>query len=144
MKSGEEKILRVSKEEEKEGDQNPTKVDGHFMQKREYSGPIPDPQMFAEFEKVLPGSADRILGMAEEQSRHRQKIETRVVWFDGGKSILGLFLAFFVILAGIIAGTYLIINNKDTSGLIAILGPIVTVAGLFILQENKKKDEAES
>jgi uncharacterized membrane protein len=32
-----------------------------------YSGPIPLPQVAAGWEEVLPGAADRILGMAERE-----------------------------------------------------------------------------
>lgn len=37
----------------------------------QYSGPIPHPSDFEKYEKVLKGSADRILAMAENQSIHR-------------------------------------------------------------------------
>lgn len=40
-----------------------------------FSGPIPPPQTMAGYETALPGSADRILKMAEEQSAHRQEME---------------------------------------------------------------------
>lgn len=40
-----------------------------------YSGPLPRPDDFAQFERVHPGAADRILKMAEEQAAHRQKME---------------------------------------------------------------------
>ncbi len=41
------------------------------------SGPIPPPSMMEQYERTLPGSADRILKMAENQSEHRQWIEKK-------------------------------------------------------------------
>ena len=41
----------------------------------EFSGPIPPPNIIKGYEEVLPGSADRILAMAEKQSNHRQEME---------------------------------------------------------------------
>lgn len=37
-----------------------------------FSGPIPHPQHLAEYDNILPGSADRILTMAEENLSHNQ------------------------------------------------------------------------
>lgn len=40
-----------------------------------YSGPLPTAEQFAAYENVLPGAADRILGMAERaQELNRQRI----------------------------------------------------------------------
>ncbi|MGL4370892.1 MAG: DUF2335 domain-containing protein, partial [Spirochaetota bacterium] len=40
-----------------------------------YSGPLPLPSDFSGYEAVLPGAAERIMAMTEEQSRHRMKCE---------------------------------------------------------------------
>lgn len=47
-----------------------------------YAGPIPPPAMLARYNEVLPGAAERILKMAEEQSSHRQYLEKAVVNSD--------------------------------------------------------------
>ena len=41
----------------------------------EFSGPIPPPSIIEGYERGLPGSADRIITMAEKQSEHRQRKE---------------------------------------------------------------------
>lgn len=41
----------------------------------EFSDPIPPPSIISGYENVLPGSADRILAMAENQAKHRQEME---------------------------------------------------------------------
>ena len=43
--------------------------------KEEYSGPIPHPNILKQFEEVIPGSADRILKMAEKEQEHRHEFE---------------------------------------------------------------------
>ena len=40
-----------------------------------HSGPLPAPGMFQEYEKVLPGAADRIMAMAEKEANHRHPID---------------------------------------------------------------------
>ena len=49
------------------------------MAKAEFSGPIPPPSIIEGYERVLPGSADRIISMAEKQSEHRQKMEDKMI-----------------------------------------------------------------
>lgn len=45
------------------------------IQQSQYSGPLPPPALYQEFEKVLPGSAERILAMAEKEQSHRHEWE---------------------------------------------------------------------
>lgn len=53
-----------------------------------HSGPIPAPEQFAQYEQILPGSADRILCMAEEslrqqgQARDNETIEKKAESFS--------------------------------------------------------------
>lgn len=37
-----------------------------------FSGPIPHPDLLAQYDQIIPNGADRILLMAEAQSRHRR------------------------------------------------------------------------
>ena len=38
-----------------------------------FIGPLPPPALFGQYEKILPGSADRILRLAENEQRIREK-----------------------------------------------------------------------
>ena len=40
-----------------------------------YSGPLPPSGEMAQYEETLPGSADRIIAMAEMQNKHRREME---------------------------------------------------------------------
>src|SRR5579864_3478904 len=42
-----------------------------------YSGALPHPRHFDQFERTLPGAADRILVMAEREQTHRHTWEQR-------------------------------------------------------------------
>jgi hypothetical protein len=45
---------------------------GHILREERlhYQGPLPRPEDFAAYERVLRGAADRILKMAENQAAH--------------------------------------------------------------------------
>ncbi len=44
-----------------------------------FSGPIPPPEVLAQYESISPGFASRIISMAEIQSSHRQELEKESV-----------------------------------------------------------------
>ena len=86
-----------------------------------FAGPIPHPSIIQQYEHTLPGSADRILKMAEDQSSHRQKLESSVIKSDISNERLGMYLSFIVIIIFIIAGVFLLINDKPVEGLLTLL-----------------------
>lgn len=59
----------------------------------EFSGPMPPPNILNGYEKILPGAADRILSMAETQSKHRQLMEKKMIEAEARDGLLGYCLA---------------------------------------------------
>ncbi len=111
---------------------------------QQFSGPMPPPAMLREYDEVLPGLANRIVTMAENQSKHRIKLESRVTTSNIWRGHLGQIFAFLIAIAGIIAGTYLILQDKPVEGLAAIIGPIAGIAGVFIWGKRKQTQELAS
>jgi len=124
------KIEIVSREE---GGKVITTTHGVF-----YSAPLPPASEFERYEKVLPGSADRIIKLAENQSSHRRFIEKVLVFSDSIKSFSGLIFGLIIAISGILSGAYLIINDKSTQGLVALVVPLGTIVGAFIYQKKKE------
>lgn len=92
-----------------------------------FFSPIPPPEILAGYEGILAGSANRILTMAENQSAHRQKMETKVTDNDVLMSRLGLACAFALGLIGLVGGSYVETIVKNGAGA-AIAG--TSLAGL--------------
>lgn len=109
-----------------------------------YSGPIPPPSSLAEYENILPGSADRILTMTERQSSHRINLEGKVVEAEikNGKTgqIMGFILAVLALGAGI---TFAIFGMK-TEAIVTIIVTILGLCALFINSRIFKKRDLES
>jgi len=86
-----------------------------------YQGPLPQPEHFSAYERVLPGAADRILKMAENQAGHRQGLERRALTGDLIRAMMGTVLA-YITFAGAMAGAvYLLANDKPLYGLAALV-----------------------
>lgn len=49
--------------------------EGSAVEATAYAGPLPTPQMLDAFEDSIPGSAERILTMAEGEQKHRHVME---------------------------------------------------------------------
>ena len=112
-----------------------------LIQVQHYSGPLPPAVEFEKYEKVLKGSADRILKLAENQNQHRRFIEKVVVIVDSLTSMAGLIGALAIVAGGMWAGVYLIMNDKPTAGFVAMLVPLGTVAAAFLYQKYKEDDD---
>jgi len=103
-----------------------------------FSGPLPSPSILSGYEDILPGSADRIITMAEEQISHRQSLEQSVIRSNIHNEKTGMWLAFLLTLLLMLFGAYLILNDKNTVGYFAVFGPIIFHAGNYIY--NKRKE----
>jgi uncharacterized membrane protein len=106
-----------------------------------FSGPLPPPEALEKYNQVLPGAADRIISMAEQQAKHRQGLERAVIDSNIFVQKVGPFLGFVVAMTAIGGGVYLIMQNKEVSGLAAILGALVSLAGVFVYGKSKQRKE---
>lgn len=86
-------------------DSLPDDVREIVLQAASFSGPLPPSPMFREYEDVLPGAADRILGMAEKQAEHRQDWEKNALRSAQRDSMRGQWLGFSISLVALIAAT---------------------------------------
>lgn len=106
-----------------------------------FSGPIPPPQILEHYERILPGAAGRILGMAEKQSAHRQNMEKQIIHSETSQGTMGMIFAFFIAITAIAAGVFLIYSGKQVAGLISLLTPVGIIVASFI--SRKKLDHKE-
>ena len=94
----------------------------------EFSGPIPPPSIIKGYEEILPGSADRILAMAEKQSDHRQEMERKIVNTEARDSLLGILFAFMLGFGCILAAVVMVILVPKSAGVIS--GAVLGVTGI--------------
>lgn len=114
--------------------------DKREIQQVYYQGPLPPPNALEKYENILPGSAERILRMAEAQAIHRQKQEEKIVNTTTFTQKLGIGFGFSIAMSGILGGIFLIISGFDVGGLVAILGTLTALTGIFIYSRNKESN----
>ncbi len=79
--------------------------------------------------------------MAENQSRHRQSLEQRVVDSNCKAQARGQIYGFIVVLIAVVGGIFLIYEGKNVEGLASILGAIVGVVSVFFYSKREQKRE---
>ena len=112
-----------------------------------YAGPLPLAEQIRAYEEVLPGSADRILAMAEHQQSHRQKLERLTVEEAANRSWWGLRLGFVIAVLVIGVGAAAIFTGQALAGFGLIVAQAGVLAGVFVygrVEQRKERVQKDS
>lgn len=96
--------------------------------KEEFSGPIPPPDIIEKYERIIPGSADRIMTMAEKQAAHRQAMEKKMIESESRDGLLGIIFAFLLGIGCLIACVVVVCLVPKNAG--AISSAFLGVTGI--------------
>lgn len=109
---------------------NSQRVEMTLTQKVE--SPFPLASEIKGYEEVLPGAADRILSMVENQSAHRQELEKRTLEIEARNSLWGLIFAFVFAMSVLGSSVYLILTDHPEAAALVGAGGIGTAIGSFL------------
>ncbi|HUD93421.1 DUF2335 domain-containing protein [Sphingobium sp.] len=111
-----------------------------LVQQERFSGPIAHPKHLREYEEILPGSADRIIAMAERSLNHAQDIQMHALRADVGDVKAGRwfgFAALIVLIASAFACGYL---GNNTLALAFLATGALGAIGAFIKGRGAQKE----
>lgn len=102
-----------------------------------FAGPIPPPEVIKGYESVIPGSAERLLKMAEEEQRHRFEIDNQLTKGYLSLNVRGQLLGFLIVIVLVVAIVYLTIcDHEYVAGGLTIVA--VSLAVIFVLRKIPK------
>lgn len=108
-----------------------------------FSGPLPHPDILRQFDEVVPGAAERIIKMAEEQSAHRKDLEQKVINSDIARSKWGQILGFVIAIMGLtVSALVSVYGNAITGGIIGV-GTLASLVGVFMYGSTTRSKERE-
>ena len=81
------------------------------------------------------------MAMAEKQSAHRESLEADVIHAGVAKETRGSWFAFIITLVIVGIGFVLIEQGRDVQGLVAIVGSVTVLAGVFVYSKHEQKKE---
>jgi uncharacterized membrane protein len=105
--------------------------------KHSFSGPLPPPNMLAEYDTVHEGLANRIVSMAESEQQHRHQMENQSLRAAVTAESRGQHYALIISLIIIGGALYLIDNGKEIYGSILAGGTLTALAYMFITGKHK-------
>lgn len=105
-----------------------------------FSGPIPHPQILEAYERILPGSADRLITAFENQYKHRMLLEDRTnksqLFQSGAGQVMGGLTVFCCL--GITA--WMGFLGHDTLAGVIATTTVVSLATIYFL--GKRADDS--
>lgn len=114
------------------------------LQVERYSGTVSHPSIVGRWERIMPGSADRILGLSEKHQEHRLEMESKTLDVFIKREQLGMWFYFIIALVMIVGGIVIILSGYSTVGLVALAAPVATVAGSFLYSHRSARQDREA
>lgn len=111
------------------------------IEQQSFRGPLPHPQILDQYDKIVPGSANKIISSWEVQVQHRQELEKKVIASDILHSYIGSALGFIIAMSAIIAGTFLAYIGRPTEGIAAIITALIGLITAFGWGSYQRKKE---
>lgn len=109
-----------------------------------FSGPLPPPGIIAGYEEILPGSADRIFTMAENEQRHRHDVENNIVQADFQLQRWGLVAGFIVVIGVLVVSGLLTSQDEGLLGFAGVITAVGTVVSIFYYAQGRRQKERAS
>jgi uncharacterized membrane protein len=100
---------------------------GIVHQSASFEGPMPPPAILEGYERLVPGAAERILAMAESDTKHQHAIEFAALRAMESEVKRGQIFAFVIGLAALLASMFALYMGSPTVA--GIIGG-TTVVGL--------------
>jgi len=102
---------------------------------------LPRPSDLQEYESIIPGAANRILRMAENQAEHRQFLEKTVIRGDSRRAFYGLCVGGFISLSVLVGAVFLIYTGHDVAGAVVAGLDLVGLASVFVYGTVSRRTE---
>ncbi|MCA6286920.1 DUF2335 domain-containing protein [Phenylobacterium sp.] len=91
-------------------------VQGMIVHQRTHRGPLPPAIEFRRYNTVVPGAADRILIMAENEQKHRHALETTAIGTEAKIKIRGQWFAISALILSLVVVTVFVALNHPVEG----------------------------
>lgn len=118
-------------------------VQGMQIQTMLHSGPLPHPDILAAYNAAVPGAAQRVIAMAEEQNKHRIALEAIVIPNRETNSARGQHYALIIGLAAIAAAVICAYLKQPVIGAVVVGTPLCGLSYAFITGKQKQEKELE-
>ena len=93
---------------------------------------LPAPEELAKYEKIIPGGAERILELAEQQASQHNALEARRLETSVRTTRIRQAMIFVLALSAALLGGALLLQGSELAGLMIVLIDALSVAAVTI------------
>lgn len=104
-------------------------------------GPLPAPETLAQYDALVPGAANRIITMAEEQATHRRNLEAQAVPAAIAAEKRGQYSGLVVAISGLGASLILGLAGKEVAAAALGGGGLFSLAAVFVVGRRAQERE---
>ncbi len=102
---------------------------------------MPHPDLYQQYEEVLPGSAERLLVLAEKQAEHRTNWETKALDASIKHAGRGQFIGLIVALVAIVGAIYLGSQGQNVVGGFLVLASVMGIVDRVVKRFTDKAED---
>lgn len=115
--------------------------------RQSFSGPLPPPSAFREYEDVLPGAADRILTLAErnaqarrDQSSGQLMLAATALEADDAQSKRGMLLGFILSVGLLVVTLVLALEGATWPAVAAAVSQLAPILAVLVRRHRGRRD----
>lgn len=110
-----------------------------------FSGPLPPPDVLAEYKSLDPALLGRIVTMAEQEQQHRHSMETGIVQGKFAVDARGQHYAFGIsVILSALAAAALWLGHPATAGTIAVTAVVGAIGAFLRKPASKQSNKVET
>jgi uncharacterized membrane protein len=94
--------------------------------------PWPPPDIVERYESILPGSAERLIRLVEQEAEHRRALEVKQINSEINETRIGQWMAFLIGVFTIAAGAYTALQGAEWPGALMGSGGVIGLVAVFI------------
>lgn len=113
------------------------------IQHLSWEAPLPPPNAIAEYEKIHPGFADRLLKLVENEAANRHQNNDKIINGAFVGQTLGQIFGFLAVLAVMIVGAFTTIRGYPAWGSITTLSGLAALGGAFMINRSVNSKESQ-
>lgn len=110
---------------------------------KQHSGPLPDPESLADYNRLIPNGAERIMTMAEKQQNHGFEMERTALRRASFQYLLGQIFAFVLVALAIGFGYELTKKGFEKVGITIFATTIGVILYTFVLGRKSKSTDKD-
>jgi len=107
----------------------------------QFTSPLPDPSILAKYNEIVPGSAERIIKWTEEQSTHRQRLESAAITAQILESKRGQWIGAVISVLFLIGSVWVTLNGHNWVGAVLGGGTVVTLVTAFVGSKRQQRTD---